>query len=217
MGPKARSDYLPKDWVSWARSLRNAKSREIQSSLNEIEHRLIALREPLDITTGVDLRKAALLAASFENLVDHFNADIKVWMNHPGQRNAKSCVTLLNETAAFSRSAHQLHENLLSHHPHAKLQEACRLLRFRLFMLHCLRCVCRRTDAGISRLTQAAITSRLSQFPAWTMPSDDSRDCESHGGFAQYRFLMLESHAIIDRTKSKVEVSCHETESRGRD
>lgn len=104
--------YIPAAWVGFSRHFRAARQPAIAQSLQQIEHSVVALREPLHLTEGLNLDACKKLSGSIELLAHHLAEDVEAWLNSPRGRQLKYREELARDLQAFGNASRILNQQL---------------------------------------------------------------------------------------------------------
>ena len=115
--------YLTPAWVSFSRHFRTTDHSGIRGSLDEIEKRLVALREPLGVPGGFSREEARDLAASLERLAGLLEEDIALGLRNRDDFAAERR-TLVEQCRQFRSSAREIHSLLVGNVAGATLRDS---------------------------------------------------------------------------------------------
>lgn len=114
--------YIEDGWRAFSGVFRNLQSQAAQQVMHEIEQNIVALGQALQIeaggsTQGYDRRAALEAAASLDNLANHLNEDMGIWLSRSRDSFRAQA---LQDSVVFAENARRLHELLTTR---ASLQE----------------------------------------------------------------------------------------------
>lgn len=105
-------NYIPPAWVGFSRLFRSARQPAMVQSLRQIQHSVVALREPLHLTEGLDLDACRKLSGSLELLAEHLGEDVEDWLNSREGRRLSFRVELARDVESFVNATRSLNQQL---------------------------------------------------------------------------------------------------------
>ncbi len=116
--------YIPAAWVGFSRQFRGTRNPKVSQAIDAIQHSVVALRDPLHLTAGLDLQAAAKLAGSIQLLGEHLGEDVEHWLNSREGRNVPFRQELARDVATFVNTAAAINASLQANRT-AGLETSC--------------------------------------------------------------------------------------------
>ena len=117
--------YVPTAWVGFSRQFRSFRDPAFQASLSQIEHSVVALREPLRLTPELDRQACVKLVGSLDLLCEHLADDVGHWLNSAEGRQLKFRGQLAQDLTVFINESRSLQQRLSANQGDAGLEKSC--------------------------------------------------------------------------------------------